>query len=132
MTSWSFRGMSHVINNSFDSKALSAKISFLLSTIQCYIYILLDDPIAKITGGERQEYSNNQRIIMDGSDSVDMSVHPKRNQSLMYSWSCSSSSNDADEYCKNLNENGSYNAITHPFISFPHFHDNRDHSSDKT
>ncbi|XP_037036652.1 sperm receptor for egg jelly-like [Bradysia coprophila] len=70
---------------------------------RCYIFIVKDDPIAKIAGGERQEYSNTQQILMDASDSADMAVHPRQNQNLIYSWRCSSI-NDADDYCKNLNE----------------------------
>lgn len=65
-----------------------------------------DEPIARISGGEYQEYSSNQTIVMDGSESVDLSVHPKKNQNLMYLWRCSSK--DTDKFCENLKKTGSH------------------------
>lgn len=59
-------------------------------------------PIAEISGGEHQEYSSLQTILMDGSGSVDMLLNPKTNQNLNYFWSCTSSDPN-DSFCKNGN-----------------------------
>lgn len=74
--------------------------------------IALERPIAKISGGEHQEYSHSQEILMDGSDSVDFMLHPKTDQRLSYLWSCYSSNGD-DSFCKNWNKTSMYNRTPH-------------------
>lgn len=73
--------------------------------LQCYVLIKSDPSIPKISGGKYQEYSHAQTISMDGSQSVDLSVHPKKDQNLSYIWRCSSDDGN-NEFCKTLNQTG--------------------------
>lgn len=71
--------------------------------------LTIDKPIAKISGGEYQEYSYMQPIVMDGSESADLSVHPKKDQNLSYSWRCNSI--DDDQFCKSFKRAGTIQVL---------------------
>lgn len=60
------------------------------------------DPIAIISGGPFKKITNNQKYILNGSQSRDLAFHPNENdQKLSYRWSCSSDHDSENILCKN-------------------------------
>ncbi|XP_054732543.1 uncharacterized protein LOC129240642 [Anastrepha obliqua] len=68
--------------------------------VRCYIFVMSKPVSALILGGSTREVGVRQSFSLDGSKSRDFALSPLAEQAMKFKWSCASSDDSTNRFCR--------------------------------